>query len=561
MKNLQIIWKMASAGDRTAQQKLMSGAEQEIRFLCTALCPDSIIREKAFGESMNIISSGISGCGSLDEFTFLVRKKTAEICMRNTGERIVPDDIPQQDISLSGNMDMISLPSEVLRDYYAVNEAMQMIYYSTRGYEYHIFVLRYFAGFTIKDAAEMYHISESDAQKILVNTIAGIRHSLETFRPDEKKTELSFSSLLDSASALRPPAEKRDGALRRTEQFFKTPAGKTAASGVFALILTAVCAAIFIPIVNSPGKDQTESRYIHHGDFDYDNNYDNHDIVRKTDDTEINGSLYIDLVCDEVCEGSVLGINTAGFVQDSGQVTVFQLIVTNSTSDMINTTDLQATLSDGRENYYENGKRYFTYNVFEIDERTYLMEIFAPGSYSPDDFRIDMYRNGIPDSSYDLPAKIKSPDDIRSDLIADNSSALNAPQHSIIRVFENGKAHYYYISTAYVQITEQTDEEVTQEAVLLLIPVGGITGSDARDSFEYVSDPDALNKHSDIINNVTIERTNQHQYDLPEYISAVIFRINAELKAGNADIDEIKNALNGYFSYKNDTIRIEPICF
>ena len=111
MKNLQIIWKMASAGDRTAQQKLMSGAEQEIRFLCTALCPDSIIREKAFGESMNIISSGISGCGSLDEFTFLVRKKTAEICMRNTGERIVPDDIPQQDISLSGNMDMISLPA------------------------------------------------------------------------------------------------------------------------------------------------------------------------------------------------------------------------------------------------------------------------------------------------------------------------------------------------------------------------------------------------------------------------------------------------------------------
>ena len=95
----------------------------------------------------------------------------------------------------------------------------------------------------------------------------------------------------------------------------------------------------------------------------------------------------------------------------------------------------------------------------------------------------------------------------------------------------------------------------------MLIPVGGITGSDARDSFEYVSDPDALNKHSDIIHNVTIERTNQHQYDLPEYISAVIFRINAELKAGNADIDEIKNALNGYFSYKNDTIRIEPICF
>ena len=226
MKNLQIIWKMASAGDRTAQQKLMSGAEQEIRFLCTALCPDSIIREKAFGESMNIISSGISGCGSLDEFTFLVRKKTAEICMRNTGERIVPDDIPQQDISLSGNMDMISLPSEVLRDYYAVNEAMQMIYYSTRGYEYHIFVLRYFAGFTIKDAAEMYHISESDAQKILVNTIAGIRHSLETFRPDEKKTELSFSSLLDSASALRPPAEKETELYDEQNNFLKLRRGR-----------------------------------------------------------------------------------------------------------------------------------------------------------------------------------------------------------------------------------------------------------------------------------------------------------------------------------------------
>lgn len=552
MKNIEMLCRRAAGGDKTALDKLISAAKPEIKFLCAALCTDKIIQNQACKTAAGVISDKILSGNSYKDFSAFIRKQTAEICIQMTGERIFAENISDRVALTSADMDSVLLPAEVLTDYYAVNEAMQLIYYSTRNFEYHMFILCYYAGFTVKEAASLYHISEADGEIILLNTIEKIRHSISVFRPDEKRAEIKFTSLLDSAAKLRPAAVKKSVLLSDGEPFYKTNTGKALIVGAFALLLIFIFIQVIFPMIIGTDKPQTDRP----AEYNYDISYENHNVINETDQPAVSESLYVDLVCDEICDSEVLGISTEGFVNESEQVSVFQIIVTNSTSDMISSSDLQVSFSDGTPNF-EGMKSYFTYNVFSIDERTYLINIFAPGSYGPDQFMVDMYKNGAADSSYILPTEIRAMDNLRADVVANNSYTGSIPHNSIIRILDDDSEYYYYIYRSDIQIVETPENTVSAEASLILIPVGGITLKDNTEFFEFVHYPDPEKKYEDIVENISIERVEQTESDLPPYISIILYRIEADVKTEDTDSYVLTNALSGYFSYKDDTMRIE----
>lgn len=557
MKNVQNLLRRAAAGDEGSLQKLLEAAEPEINFICTALCPGEEAAKKTAQKSMNIISARIKTYNTSSDIFSVIRRQTAEICTENPKGDIPADEIPDGIIE-NDIPSEVMLSDDILSDYYKLMQCMQMIYYSTTSSEYKIFVLHFFVGMTIEETASAYQIPSSSAERLLSSACTKAVHSLsETERTDGKKL-ISFRQLLEAAADSEPPEDKKGLFSRSGKPFYKTQAGKIGIIGVFAAVLIIICAQAVNQIINmsASGDNTGQDSYVYSEHHTRNNSAP---VIERRRSRE----LYIDLVCDMVCDHELLGLDTEGFVSNSSDVSVFQLIATNPDSEMINSSDLMISFANGSSDN-ENGKRYYTYNIFPIDERTFLINIFAPGSYMPEQFKIDMYKNGVYDSSSTLPTQIKSVDNVSVDIVANNAYKTSAFKGDIIALSEQGKGRYYYISDASVSLTDFGETTVTAAANLTLIPVGSMDSLVNNNTIDYIPYDDG---REECRTNISVKPVENDHLDLPPYMSSFSFEITSEYSGDNeriisdltgGDLSKIIYVIEGYFSYREDIVTIVP---
>ena len=522
MKNLNELAKRAVSGDQNALQKLISAAEDDIRFICTAFFGADT--DKHLQKVINIIYARISSYDTSSDIVYTIRKQTAEICIEISGFKIFTDSIPSVSVPYE-NTDSVAIPVDTLKKYDSLLHAMQMIYYCTDSNEYCIFILRHFAGMTDSETASACHITDEGEKKLLYNAVSKINRSLASQYTDTSCSDIKYSDLLNAAAKTKPPQEKKS-ILTGEKAIFKTTIGKSVIIGLFALILIVLCIQALGYILYPPPKNDTlPDEYVYGSRIHSENSAAPNEKKSRSRD------MYVDLVGNIVSDCKTLGLEKEGFVNDSDEVTFIQLIVTNSDSEMVNLSDLVISFSNGSSSS-EGAKRYFTYNVFPINERTYFIEIFAPGKYSPASFRIDMYRSGVYSFSHDIPEVLKTPEELSVDI---NPYRSIHQTGDIITVNTSvGIKQSFYILNSDIKIYDESNAS----ANLDLIPIGSTNSVLKGDSFKFFAES------ADVSSELSTEDS-----ELPSYIAHISFDLKSENSSEPIMTD-------GYFSYNNEELKI-----
>ena len=124
MKNLNDLAKRAVSGDQNALQKLLTAAEDDIRFICTAFFGADT--EKHLQKVINIIYARISSYYTSSDIVYTIRRQTAEICIEISGFRIFTDSIPSVSVTSTNPKFRLAPPEDIVREDTRVNASQRV---------------------------------------------------------------------------------------------------------------------------------------------------------------------------------------------------------------------------------------------------------------------------------------------------------------------------------------------------------------------------------------------------------------------------------------------------
>ena len=528
--------------------KAIKQAQTDIRFICRALCDNTIAAEIAV-ENTNKKAAALPDSSLTRQH---IRRIAAGICLEQY-HPIIPDSGQPMEIISDLTHYRIQFPADRLKDYDALADAMQKIYYCTETSEFRLLIAVLYAGVTTAECAAWYRISAETADSML----AGALRKVSTAFPAaaDGRTGILPAELFEAAAVVSPPVEKKKRfSADSVRRLLQTSKGKIAVVTIFAVILMGIAAEIlYFVFQHRADADMIAQPKLIYSDYYSTSGTD----ILPAEGYRTSEALYVDLINDMQYDFETLGLNPEGFVNSSDPVTFLQLIVTNSTSDMINLSDLDVTFADNRANM-QDGKRYFTHSIFEIDERTYLIQIFAPGNYQPNEFKIDMTRRGIADSSYVLPLHLVDIDDIPGDLTV-NANAFNSTvqQHDIaVFIDDDNIQDHYYVQFSGTTITQVQDNTVTADIQLILLPVGHEFSHDPKDKIQFITNQNATVTYEDNMSTYYSEYDNTNE-NIPPYITNIHERLTIEFDDTIADPHQAAlDILSGEFLYFSNNQKV-----
>lgn len=557
MDKKERLLKKALSGDTAAKQKLRDMYEGDIRFICSCLMDDRDNAEKTGNWALNTLDTDSSKIRTVDEFTRAARLSAVSAALKSDSAS-VPAAVQEENTVLPVLDKTVMLPEAAMKDEAVLSHAGELMYYCTGNYEYRFFILFYYCHLEIQEIAQLYKTDIYTVAAGISDAENGIRSSVQTISPDSSKVyKTDFYRLTEAVAAIRPAEKKQRKPVMNPRT--KKIAGIAAFCAAMLLIVFAIFFAAFRNVNNEDNEDNENKETAYYLKSDHRNN---NEIL--TEDHSSGSLLYNYLITNRTVSLSESGLSGDGFVVESDKATLLELIVIDSSSELINSGQLEITFSDGSP-LIENGKRFFTQTVYPIDERTFLIRIYAPGYYSPDQFSIDLYMYGLKDSSYILPDRITGIRDISGlNIISDNNQTnKSAQEHGIIALHSGSvgkELNYYYIESSLSYITESDENIVLGTAELTLLPIGSKYGKPDEDSFtfELGQYPESLAADKKIETKCILSP--ETDSDTLPYITKLVFDISMnfpdsseENKAAAEDI------LRGCFVYNNpdSPLRIE----
>ncbi len=557
MDNINILRKQAINGKRASADKLIAYYGTDISFICKALSDNSetsLDAEKAAGE--RIIQSLPQVEGILDLRLF-VRQLTAEICINSSGKSLPPSDENNTDDTLPE--DTINLPNAVLSDRDTLSKAEELMYYSTDSYEYRIFVMYYFCRMVPMKIAGVYGCSAAQVTSILKSARSKICGSLSSLSFGSSNM-ISLYALMDSIAGNKQKKKNKS-----SSGFFSSNKGKIIAISVFSILLIGVVCEIFLLAFGSVNNnnEQSEFEYIPYEETS-NGNYQNNDTGPGVGNNNV---LYTFLTCNKQESVSESGFSPEGFAVQSDNLTLLEAIVIDSSAEMINPDQLGVSFLDSKENYHE-GKRFYNQNVFQIDERTFLIRIYAMGNYQPEQFKIDLYMYGSLNSSYILPNDVTPIDSIAGLKISNLNSDDSAQPGSIIALTDSDNSEklcFFYVADCNVYYNEYSNFTTKSLASVSLIQIGQNYMEMDKTKFSYEFNKTAFDDNSDRINDLRVE------YIAGSDDESMPFTVNIDLELiisfknddGPDPEDITAEMLKGSIVYQNNNqkINIEPTRF
>lgn len=504
--------------------------EKSIRYICTSLTANRKAAEDAYNQILNIaaVKSEQFFNGSGDIKT-AVLKFTAEICINSNSDKkelkVFSSPAPSPD-------DSIDIPESKLKDYYYLSNAEMLIYYCTEKEEYRIFFMHEYIGMSAEEIAALYSSDANTITHYLNNALCKIKTSLKTeIKSSDKLIHTDMRTLMQAAAEKKPPRAIRKPVSRK--ELLKSKKEKmivaaSLAAIVLCLVFEICFTAVLTPQVNGNKSSDIpldirpteEISYLLRSDYRPKNE-------SRTENSLSQKKLYTQLICDKKISFEDSGLQKEQFISQSDNVTLFQILAFNTSSDMIKPEELEVKFANG-SSHIKDGKLYFIYEVIPINRRTNLIQILAPGSYFPEQLRIDMSIYGEYDSSYPLPTKLTEMDAVVPDIITGDipeAEQIDADPGEIICMYpEENKKYYCLVLSANTVSYTLTDNTYNSTVHLELIPLGS-------DNYEYFD----MNKNNFVYN---YDEGMAENYD--EYITTISYKLS--------DSEETNSISN--FSYK-----------
>ena len=537
--------KKSLSGNTAAKQKLINLYENDIRFICRCLTDDKDSAEKAGNWAINTIHTENNTIRTVDEFTKAVRRTAVETALQNYAGS-VPAAVHNENSVLPVPDKTVMLPESAIKNEALISQAGELIYYCTSRYEYRFFILYYYCRLEINEIAELFHTDTFTVASEIAGAEIKIRSSLQTLSSGSgNTTETDFYFLTGAIAAIKPKEKKKQAPV------LSPLTKKIAGIAVFCVALILIVCGIFIAAfrnVNNNESSAEETAIYLKSDHRTGNEM-------MTENNSKDTKLYNYLITDRTVSLVESGLSNDGFVIQSESATLLELIIIDSSSELITEDQLEITFSDDSP-IIENGKRFFTQTVHPIDERTFLIRIYAPGNYSPDQFRIDLYMYGLKDSSYNLPTQTTDIADISGLDIITNKEITNqsAQEHGIIGLSakaESGEMNYYYIESSLSYISEADENVILGIAELTLLPIGNKYGKPDEKDFSF-----ELGQYEQSLSSDKMVETKcifSPEYDtrkLP-YVTKLVYEISMNFADSSSENDSVaQDILRGCFVYK-----------
>lgn len=554
MKHIYNISQQAMSGDAQALKKLLVHYENDIRYICTVLTDNQQEAEQFYLKTTNLLSVRITSLSSDTDFNIYIRKLSAEVC----SDKLSADHISEISEQTDDSNDLITISESGKKNYTYLSDIQQRIYYCTEKEDYRIFILFFYVGLTIDEIAALYDADKDLIQNRLNTAVYKIKRSIPSIENDST-IRIDLKALTELLVNNKAPAGQRVSSSQHFS-FFKTNKGKIIIVSIFAVLLMCVSFEIFYntflnaqnvsPAYDNPYPSDNQTT-INYYQYDPDRPTVSDMMQDASDDI-----LYTVLVSDTTSSFEECGLKREGFVKNKGEITLLEVIVTNMDAEPVTTDDIEVSFSDGSPNN-ENGKRYFVYSIFPVNDKTSLIKIFAPGTYMPEQFEIDLYRNRELFTSYILPSELIPISDISDIIVHSDISETNlieANSNDIVSLYTRQNIQsYYYVVSSKMKHHEISDNTYSATVQLYLIQVGFETADKlSKDDFQFHLNTEAQKKYQDQIKNISCEIDSDDNAEYPDYGLSVTYMVDISFKekALSNDLYEIGNYItNGYFLY------------
>lgn len=555
MSRIITYYKRAMSGDLAAAVKLNEIFEKDMAFICKAL----IVSKADDDDTAKRIGSTLSSSGGLeseDEIRLNLRRRCAALCLEESRDIIPPDGYLCAQESSTEAAQNIPFPENGLNDPQLLSEALEKIYFSMDKYEYAALTLYYFCRFSTAELAQIYGCSEGAVITLLSDAAAKLIRSLELLTKDKSKTETGLSALFDAMALYGSEGGKASSGTGRNIDPKTRKVLKAGAIIVFALLMICITSGIFFFAFNY-GKEDGQSGsalpvydygQLEENEMQKENEKKNVSMINETPMTD---GLYIYLIDSSSKSFEECGLSPDGFVDGSGRVNVYELIVIDPGTEMITPDQLNVLFTDGTTNFSE-GKSYFHQSTYQADERTFIVRISAPGEYTPDQFMIELDSYGQSPAAYVLPTHVTKVEDIKGLNISNNTGANRsgyAEPKQIIDLISSrvGLQHnYFYIHNTEVTIESITKNKAVVAGKLFLYPLGNNGNGIDKNDFTIEKYPEAVYEYKSIMKDHSFRQVERTDDRTPPYFVRIDFELdytfNKDISADYELLEKLKKA-------------------